>query len=118
MSEANTHKSKLSTLKTLLLLAPVFFVWIEIALPIMVAPLFSKNDQSAFVFSFLGLGIYLIYTYIFIIYSIKGIKGPNPIISKKLIFATYVILTIIILAGIHSGTMIFQALSNQNLNLH
>lgn len=113
MSEA---KSTLHTLKHLLLLAPVFFVWIEIALPIMVAPLFSENSARAFVFSFIGYGIYLIFTYMLMVYTIKGIKEPHPIISKNLKFATYIILGIIVLAGIHAGTMIFLGLHNQNLN--
>ncbi|HXK37476.1 MAG TPA: hypothetical protein VJ579_00190 [Candidatus Paceibacterota bacterium] len=118
MSESHTHKLGLSAHKNLLFLAPVFFVWIEIALPIMVAPLFGQNDMRAFVYSFVGYGIYLIFTYLLIVHTVNGVKGPHPLVSKKLMFATYIILGIIILAGIHAGTMIFLGLSQQNLSSH
>jgi hypothetical protein len=45
MSEKYSLNQKMRTLKTLLMLAPVFFVWIEIALPNIVAPLFGEKDQ-------------------------------------------------------------------------
>ncbi len=116
MSDSHSYKAELSILKNLLFLSPVFFVWIEIALPVMVAPLFRQNDIRASMYSLVGYGIYLIFIYLLVMYSIKGTEGPHPLISKKLMFATYIILGIIILAGIHAGAMIFLSIREQNLS--
>lgn len=106
MPEAQIHKSKLSTLKNLLFLTPVFFVWIEIALPIVVGPLFGENNRLAFIYSVIGYGIYLAYTYLLI----TTIQKTKSTFSKNFQYTAYLLASIILIAGLHAGIMIVLGL--------
>jgi hypothetical protein len=51
-----------------------------------------------------------------LVFSIETAKGPHAPLTKKLRFATFIILGIIILAGVHATSMIFLGLQSQNAN--